>query len=157
MTFSPIGYCGDCYGPMTASCRKCNPEPLAVLGSLYGMRVLAQSLLAHYEIDPDEYPEVVNELETEVGEELLDLGREALARHGISIPAEIGAQPMSITGSNSAASACDGCGHLADEHGSGGCDAPLEMSHSSRQCPCRLTSRQVATVTGSKPSGGEPG
>lgn len=100
MTFSPIGYCHDCRGPLTADCRKCNPEPLAVLGSLSGMQVLAKSLLAHYEIDPDEHPEIVNELEIEVGEELLDLGREALARHGVPIPAEVGALPMTGTGSN---------------------------------------------------------
>jgi NTP pyrophosphatase (non-canonical NTP hydrolase) len=39
--------------------------------------------------------------------------------------------------------ACFGCGHLADEHGDEGCGAPLEMSHSSRPCPCLLTSWQV--------------
>lgn len=99
MTYSPLGaYCRDCYGPLRlADCQKCYPTPPAVLGSLSGMRVLAQSLLDHYEIDPGLHPEIVDELEVEVGEELLDLAREALVRHGVRIPAEIGALPMVAT------------------------------------------------------------
>jgi hypothetical protein len=95
--FSPIGYCHECRGPLIATCRACDPEPLAVIGSLSGMEVLAQSLLVHYEINPDEHSELIHELEIEVGEELLDLAREALARHGVPIPAEVGALPMTDT------------------------------------------------------------
>jgi hypothetical protein len=102
VTYSPIGaYCRSCFGALPlADCPVCHPQPPAVLGSLAGMQALAKSLLVHYEINPAEHPELVDELEIEVGEELLDLAREALARHGIPVSAEVGALPMRTTGSN---------------------------------------------------------
>lgn len=39
---------------------------------------------------------------------------------------------------------CERCGHMATAHGDGGCDAQLEMSHSSRPCPCSLTNWQIS-------------
>ena len=50
---------------------------------LGGMRMLAASLLEHYEIDSDEHPEVVSELADILGEEMLSVGREFLTERGL--------------------------------------------------------------------------
>lgn len=93
-TYSPLGrYCDRCQGPLfLADCRVCH-IPFPTFGLLGGMRMLAETLLAHYEIDPDDHQAVVAELESAIGEELLDIGRETLAKHGIPIPAEASASP----------------------------------------------------------------
>ncbi len=64
-TYSPLGrFCPDCHGPLfLAPCGACAPTPFPTFGLLGGMLMLAETLLAHYEINPDDHPNVVAELE----------------------------------------------------------------------------------------------
>ena len=52
---------------------------------LGGTRNLARSLMAHYDIDPDQHPGVVADLDGVIGEELLSVTRHTLAEHGLEV------------------------------------------------------------------------
>lgn len=64
---------------MTPSCNHGFP----VFTPLGGTRMLARSLLEHYEINSDEHPDVVAELDQIIGYELLSIGQEILEEHGL--------------------------------------------------------------------------
>ncbi len=85
------GRCWRCRGSANP-CSACD-TPWPTFGLLGGMQMLARTLLAYYEVDPDDHPAVMAELEVAIGEELLDLGRSVLAERGIPIPAEVGLLP----------------------------------------------------------------
>jgi hypothetical protein len=60
------------------------PSPVAMVSwGLSAMETVARSLMEFYDVDPSEYPEKLLLLEQEVGETLLDLGREFLSEHDI--------------------------------------------------------------------------
>lgn len=83
MSVNPGGIpwpCNVCGKPMTLSCEHCRFPAFTPLG---GMRLLARSLLEHYEVDSSEHPEVVAELEQIIGDELLSIGREILEERGL--------------------------------------------------------------------------
>lgn len=81
--------CGNCGQPMSVSCGHCS---FPVFGMLGATVMLARGLLAHQGYDPDKHPEIVAELDVAIGEELLTLGRETLAAHGMEVlgPLEVG-------------------------------------------------------------------
>jgi hypothetical protein len=72
--------CRDCGGPLHLSCEPCS---LPRFGPFNGTRMLARSLMVHYEIDYEDHPEVVLELAGIIGEELLSIGREILTERGL--------------------------------------------------------------------------
>lgn len=58
--------------------------PYPALGLLWPERSIAQSLLQHYDVDPDEVgPELLLDFAQTVGEELLMLARDYLAERGL--------------------------------------------------------------------------
>lgn len=72
--------CSFCSTTMTLSCEHCRFPEFTPLG---GTRMLARSLLEHYEIDSSQHPTIVAELDGIIGFELLSIGREILEEHGL--------------------------------------------------------------------------
>jgi hypothetical protein len=62
-----------------------DPEIGWLFTGLCGTRNLARSLMFHYDIDPDEHPGVLADLDGVIGEELLSVTRHTLAGHGIEV------------------------------------------------------------------------
>lgn len=79
----PLPPCEHCGGRQYREvvCATC---AFPVFGLLGGMRMLAQGLVAHFGHTPGEHPRLVEELELIIGDELLTMGREALAVHGLT-------------------------------------------------------------------------
>jgi hypothetical protein len=58
--------------------------PYPALGFLWPERSIAQSLLQHYDVDPDSVPlDLLADFAQTVGEELLMLARDYLVEHGL--------------------------------------------------------------------------
>lgn len=73
------------------SCRDQGKEGLLsggyiLFGAITGCSELAAALMAHYEVNPDDHPDVRAEIEQAIGEELLDTGAAILREHGIAYP-----------------------------------------------------------------------
>lgn len=60
-----------------------DPEIGFLFTPLRGTWRLARSLMAHYDIDPDQYPDVAAELGDTIGDELLSLARHELIDRGL--------------------------------------------------------------------------
>lgn len=55
------------------------------MGPISGLSGLVRELMLHLGYAPEDYPDVAHELEQALGDETLDLGREILAEHGLSV------------------------------------------------------------------------
>ena len=75
-----VTVCQSCGRDERPACLHCQFPRFTMLG---GMRMLALGLLAHYETDREWTDAEVAELESIIGGELLDIGREFMAEHGV--------------------------------------------------------------------------
>jgi hypothetical protein len=61
------------------------PDMFVPMGPITGMRGVATELLLHLGYQPAEHPDALHELEQAIGEEMLDVGRQVLAEHGLPV------------------------------------------------------------------------
>jgi hypothetical protein len=69
-------------------CMYCSPDHRDCtigLGPISGVSGVVAELMRHYGYEPEAHPDVARDLEQAVGEELLDVGREILAGHGLEV------------------------------------------------------------------------
>jgi hypothetical protein len=80
VTADQYGRCTQCKQMCVRRCDQCDAPVFTMLG---GMRMLARSLFAHYEIDYEGHDALVGELADILGEEMLSMGRDFLVEHAL--------------------------------------------------------------------------